>query len=368
MEGTLHINADDYSINRLDLTLPPGGLLLTDRFSIRQRYDRTKDGRSYLGEQVFDYETKQGKKKSYRGTTTLSYTDFEPDVTFPDRFFGNEVAVTTKEAYERDSTYWKGGRTVALTATEREMVYLRDSLQAVVSTPAYRDSMEQLYNRITLLELGLDGVGFRNYRKEQQWYIGPVTDLIDLSPVGGWRIGPYLSTFRRFPNGKEISLSGSFSFGLRNSDLQGKMYAWHRYDPFSLGNVSLWLGREFEPFNPNDAYLNQLKASNYFLKEKIDFGTDREIVNGLYLNVHLSRSDRRPITGYETSSILEEVITDEDVPVDFERYQAFISDVRVTFTPAQRYMREPNRKVVLGSNWPTFGLTLPKGLVGCSFE
>ncbi|MGB3798764.1 MAG: DUF5686 and carboxypeptidase regulatory-like domain-containing protein [Lewinella sp.] len=361
VSGTLYVNAEDYSINRLEFSLPVGALLIADEFSIAQRYDRTDDGRWFIGEQVINYETRQGKKKEIRGSTTLSYTDFKPDVAFPDKYFGNEVASITAEAYERDSSYWQAGRTVQLTDKERKMVQLRDSVKAVVSSPAYRDSMEQLYNRITLLELALDGVGFQNYRKERQWYIGPVTDLIDLSPVVGWRVGPYVSTFHRFPNGKELGLSGSFSLGLRNMDLQGKLFAWHRYDPFELGDVSLWMGREFEAFFPNDAYLNQLKASNYYLKDKLDFGTHRELVNGLYLSTHASISDRRPITDYETGSILDEVITDEDSPVDFERYQAFVTDVGLRYTPAQRYMREPRRKVVLGSAWPTFGLLYRRG-------
>ncbi|PPK86464.1 carboxypeptidase-like protein [Neolewinella xylanilytica] len=361
VSGILHVNAADYSINRLDFTLPAGGLLIADRFRITQRYDRTEDGRWYVGEQVFDYTSRQGKKKTFHGTTTLSYTDYTPDVTFPDKFFGNEVAVTTAEAYVRDSTYWNRGRTVALTEEEKRMVYLRDSVKAVVTSPAYRDSMERLYNRITLLELALDGVGFRDYRKQRQWYVGPVTDLIDLSPVGGWRVGPYLSTYRRLPNGKEINLSGTFSLGLKNMDLQGKVFGWHRYDPFHLGDVSFWIGREFEAFNPNDAYLNQLKASNYYLKEMADIGSHRELLNGLYVQVHASLADRRPITGLETGSILDEIITDEDAPVDFERYQAFVSDLSVRYTPAQRYLREPTRKVVLGSDWPTFGLTYRRG-------
>ncbi|WP_116105530.1 DUF5686 and carboxypeptidase regulatory-like domain-containing protein [Lewinella sp. IMCC34191] len=361
VSGTLYVNAEDYTINRLEFDLPAGALLVADEFNIRQRYDRTDDGRWYIGEQVFNYHTRQGKKKDLRGSTTLSYTNFQPDVDFPDDFFGNEVASITAEAYERDSSYWQSGRTVALTEDERQMVHLRDSVKAVVTSPAYRDSMERLYNRITLLELALDGIGFQNYRKERQWYVAPVTSLVDLSPVVGWRVGPYVSTFKRFPSGKELSLSGSLNLGLRNMDIQGKVFAWHRYDPFELGDISLWLGREFEAFYPNDAFLNQLKASNYYLKDKIDFGTHRELANGLYLNVHASLADRRPITAYETGSILDEVITDEDTPVDFERYQAFVTDISLRYTPSQRYMREPRRKVVLGSDWPTFGLLYRRG-------
>ncbi len=36
--------------------------------------------------------------------------------------------------------------------------------------------------------------------------------------------------------------------------------------------------------------------------------------------------------------------------------------VRLQYTPKQRYLREPKEKVILGSVWPTFYVTLRKGL------
>ncbi len=364
VSGYLFINAESYTINRLEFDLPEGGLRFSDRFTINQRYRPLPDGDWVLAEQVFTYATEQGKKKTYRGSTTLSYSGYEPDYVFPDRFFGNEVAVTTAAAYARDSSYWNHGRTVALTADEQRMVHLRDSIHAVTSSEAYRDSMEALYNRVTLLELALDGVEFRDYRKKRSLYIGPVTDLVDFSPVGGWRLGPYVSRYRRYPNGQEFNVSGSVDIGLANLDVQGKLATWYRYDPFHLGDVSLWAGREFEAFNPNDAYLNQLKASNYYLKDKIEIGQQRELVNGLYIRTNLSLRDRRPITGYATGSLIDDIVVDEEPTVDFERYQALISDLALRWTPAQRYMREPNRKVVLGSKWPTFSLLYRRGWHG----
>lgn len=363
VEGYLYINAESYTINRFDFTFPGGGLVFSDVFRLRQRYDKV-GSRWIVQEQVMDYETRQGKKKTYRGTTTLSYTDYEPDYVFPDKFFGNEVAVITAEAYERDSSYWRAGRTVALTDDERRMVQLRDSIRAVTSSQRYQDSITELYNRITFLDLAWDGIGFRNNQRKTHLYLGPVSGMIDFSPVGGWRVGPYVSGYRRFPNGKEINVSGSVDVGVKNLDVQGKVNAWYRYDPFRLGDVSVWVGRDFESFFPNDAYLNQLRASNYFLKDELAFGQQRELFNGFYLKTNLRWIDRKPITGLDTGNPIDGLLEDDEPAVDFEGYQALISNVSLTYTPGQRYLREPTRKVVLGSSWPTFSLLHRRGWSG----
>jgi hypothetical protein len=45
----------------------------------------------------------------------------------------------------------------------------------------------------------------------------------------------------------------------------------------------------------------------------------------------------------------------------FNDYQALISNTALSYTPRQKYMREPTQKVVLGSRYPTFSLTHRKG-------
>ncbi len=364
VDGLLYINAESYTINRLEFDLPEGSLVFSDRFSLAQTYRRAEGNGWSVSEQRFRYETRQGKKKHFRGTTTLSYADYAYDYVFPKKFFGNEVAVIAEAAYARDSSYWASGRTVALTDEERRMVYLRDSIEAVTTSQVYQDSIERLYNRVTLLDLAFDGVGIRDNRRKSHLYFGPVTSLVDFSPVGGWRVGPYVSAYRRYPNGKMLNVMASADIGLKNLDLQGKLVAWFRYDPFHLGDISVWVGRDFESFNPNDAYLNQLKASNYFLKDELALGQQRELWNGLYLRTNIRAINRRSIADYDTDSLIDDLVTDVAPTVEFEGYQALITQVGLTFTPGQRYLREPHRKVVLGSKWPTFSLVHRRGWSG----
>ena len=59
-------------------------------------------------------------------------------------------------------------------------------------------------------------------------------------------------------------------------------------------------------------------------------------------------------------------IADSFIPNDsaiaFSPYQAALLSLDVSFVPGQKYMREPYRKVVLGSKWPTFSLNYERGI------
>ena len=362
--GHLWINEDSYTINRLDLEFSKYPLKFFDAFRLQQEYARHTDSLWIVKKQVFDYVAKQGKRATFRGNTTLRYSDYEHNYAFPPKFFGNEVAVTTREAYKRDSSYWANGRTVALTEKEARVIHIRDSIKAVVTSDAYQDSIQDLYNQVKLLELVWDGVGFRNNKKKSHLYVGSIPELIGYSVVGGWEINPYVSYNRRYENGKRFNVSGSVGYGFLNKNVTGDFSAWHRYDAFRLADISVSGGRSFESIFPNDAFLNQLRSSNYVLKEAIRGGHRIELLNGLFVNARADFSRFKPITGFRTSQLFSGLVEDVEEPREFEAYEALITQTSLSYTPGLKYMREPDRKIRLGSKWPTFTLSHRKGWSG----
>jgi hypothetical protein len=160
-----------------------------------------------------------------------------------------------------------------------------------------------------------------------------------------------------------LTTAGAFTLGLRNRDWQGDINLWTRYAPHRLGDLAVRAGRSFYSINSFDAYLNQLRISNYILHEHVDVFHRIELLNGLYLSADLGFHNRHSVEKYNRRSIINEVIK-EDSPLLFESYQALISQVRIAYTPRQRYMREPDQKVVLGSRYPTFSISHRKGWNG----
>ena len=360
-KGYIYINEGLWNINRLDLSFAKGGLKFFDAFRLKQDFKQLPDS-TWLPYRVeFIYSTKAGKYKTFKGNTLMRYSDYENNYVFPPKFFGNEVSVTTQEAYDRDTSYWKSARPEPLTIKQQALVAYKDSIFAIVNSIPYKDSIQALYNKVTFLDIIYDGVGFRDHLAKRSIFFGPIPDVLDFSIVGGLRVGtPYVSVFKRWKNNKWVSLFGDGSMGLKNKDITGNLGGRFLYDPVRLANFSFAGGRTFEAINSFDAYLNQLRNSNYYLRDYVRFGHRIELFNGFYLRTNFSLNDRKSTSDFITGNIVDRVI-DDKAPIDFEPYQAFISDISIAYTPNQKFMSEPNRKIVLGSKWPTFRLTHQRG-------
>lgn len=358
-EGFIYINDDSWNINRLDLALDDGGLKFYDAFTIKQSYKNIEGDLWIPSRQEFNYHTKVGSK-SFEGNTVLSYADFQKDFPFPDKFFGNEVSVITREAYERDSSYWNSSRPEPLTLKQQKLVSYRDSIEAAHNDKAYLDSIETQFNKVRLGEVMYHGMEFRSETRKSHLFITPVLGMIDFEVIGGFRLGPYASYFKRFESGRTLHTSGYLSVGFKNKDVQGNFTTRTRYNPYKLGDATLKVGRSFASINNFDAYINQLRVSNYILHDHLELLHRIELFNGFYLGTDLGYHMRQSIENYNRSSIINTVIKEDD-PMIFQDYNALISNIKISYTPMQRYMTEPNQKVVLGSKYPTFSLIHKKG-------
>ncbi len=358
--GYLYINDELHNVNRLDLNFGKGTLRFFDEFNINQKYEEVEAGLWIPMLQTFTYFTKQGKYKSFRGETIIKFSDYESNYTFPEKFFNNEVSVTTKEAYKRDSLYWKAVRPEPLSLAEQKVVSYRDSLKAVTESKEYQDSVQLEYNKVKPIEVFWEGVGWRNNLKKEQIYFGPLPSFMDWEVIGGWRFGPWGQYFRRFENEKMIRVFGGINYGFKNKDFTGNIFTWHRYNPRKLADVAFGWDKDFESINSSDAYLNQLKPSQYILTKEFQAQHKIELVNGLYLATNFLHADRQSVKGLLLNNELNEFF-EEDQPLEFDPYQAFISYTTISYTPQQKFMTEPNRKVVLGSKFPTFYLRHTKG-------
>lgn len=362
-EGHIYINDSIWNINRLELTIEKGGLKLYDELTIKLDYNQLADGTWIPYRLEFDYFTKEGRRKSFEGNTLIFYKDFEKNVQFPPKYFNNEVAVTTAEAYKRDSSYWNLERPEPLTIDEKKVISYRDSIELALNDKDYLDSIETLYNKITLGEIIYDGVGHRNTEKKSDIYFGSLLSTVQFEVIGGWRLGPYVSYFRRWDSGRVLWTSGSVNIGLKNEDLQWGHNSFFRYNPYHLGDVRLYFGRSFYSVNSFDAYLNQLRISNYILHDHVGLWTRRELFNGFYVSAEAKYSQRQSVEDYDRTTVINQII-DENDPLSFEDYEALITETRISYTPMQKYMREPNRKIVLGSKFPTFSVGHKKGWPG----
>jgi len=358
-EGYIDIIFGSYAIRRVDLKLDKGGLMFYDNFRIQQEYELFQDSIWLVTKQEFDYQTREGKRE-FSGITIVNYDDFELNIEYPKRYFNNELAVTTQEAYERDTGYWESIRPEPLTEEEQEVIFVKDSIKAVYTSEEYLDSIDAAYNKVTLADIGWWGPGFFNREKKRHISFNSLLGLTDPFAVGGIRFGPSVFYYKGFEDKTAFRIYTGINYGIRNKDVRGHLYANYLYDPIKQSRVNISLGSGVGVVHNDMSFTGLIDRSNYVDSRYIRFGHSTELFNGFYLKLSGSIKEHSSLSNYKFGTVVENWVED-NVPREFEAYNLVTSKIELVYVPFQKYMTEPYRKVVLGSKWPTFSISYSKG-------
>ncbi|MFT5780452.1 MAG: hypothetical protein ACI837_003414, partial [Crocinitomicaceae bacterium] len=237
LEGYIYVIDSVWLVQKLDLTMEKGNLLVYDYFDIKQEFDHPGDSMCVLTRQVLDYGVKFNSQTSVC-TTVATFSDYNFEPNFPPKFFGNEVATTTKEAYDKDSTFWNESRTEVLTAEEQRYIIVKDSIHDAHNRVEYLDSVDADFNKITVLKVLWFGIDHRNRAKKTQWSFNSLAGLIQPIYIAGPRIEPGFDFFKKWENERTFDSYTNMSVGVLNGDIKGSVWGAYRYDPFHFGTVS----------------------------------------------------------------------------------------------------------------------------------
>lgn len=364
MEGHIWIMKNEWVLTKVDLELHKGNLKIYDNFRIIQEFEKF-DSIWLLKKQEFIYDTKYGRE-TVKGNTTVVYSDYVLNPTFDKKFFSNEVGVTTKEAYERDSSYWDKIRPVPLTPEEQRKKFVQDSLRAIYTSEVYLDSLDSAFNSITWMKALIFGFEHRNRHTKTQWYFSSVADFWEPVQPGGMRIGPGFEYFKKWEDEQWIDVDGDYTIGFNNWDSRGRLRLYHRYMPKKFATWSVWGAREVDLINPWNSIAGTIDRNNWYMNNKGGVWHRIEIINGLFISTGASFEHRMPFDStYKFNTKFDDFWQQTSgEPIQFEPYNALRTNVGIQFTPFQKYMSEPYRKIILGSLWPTFSFYWEKGYSG----
>ncbi len=360
LEGYIYVYDSIWMVQKLELSMQKGNLLTYDYFNIEQKYANVGDTLNLLTEQTLSYGVKFKDEK--RDLKTISaYTSYEFNPNFKKKYFSNELASMNQEAYDKDSTFWANQRKTELTPEEIKFIITKDSIHDAHNRKEYLDSIDRVFNKITALKVLWFGVEHRNRAKKNQWTISSIAGMSRPLYIAGPRVAPSLFYFKKWENEQALDTYTEISYGFLNKDIKGNTWWRFRYDPFHFGTATFQFSQDFGVIRSYDAITQIYKRSNFIEKTELDLGHDYEIFNGFYLNNNFKFSERRTLEGYQFLTLFDKDIPNDD-PSDFQTYQALILDATISYTPGQKYVREPKRKVVLGSKWPTFYVTYERGI------
>ena len=354
-EGTIEVLEDKWVLKSVDLKLTKRGLLRYDEFAFKQEFENVQN-RWVATKTTYNWKIKEGGSTKV-GKTEVLQSDYEFNLNLPKRFFGDEVGVTTENAYKRDSTFWEAIRPKPLTKDEQKVIKEKERLEILYNSKAYLDSIDKVYNKITIPKIVYFGVGHINRLKKTTWFFDPILGVIDPIAIGGWRVRYGIGYYRRFENRKQFSLFTNLTYGFRNQDLKGFGRLNYFYNPLKVSSINVAVGSGFGVINGSATLLDIVRRNNFYQNKFIDVQHRTEIFNGFYTNVQGYYEIRTDLSGFKFAEAGDRLFTNNTTE-NFPTSHVYKTNIGIEYTPRQLYLREPNEKIILGSKYPTFSVNL----------
>ncbi|MBC3540784.1 carboxypeptidase-like regulatory domain-containing protein [Rufibacter sp. H-1] len=317
-------------------------------------------------------------RKERRAQRDAPPTNGVPDAEY---FKKKEVLLIEQEANTRDSAYWAEMRPVPLTEEEVVDYHTKDSLQVIKESKPYKDSLDRKNNKFSVTGLLLSGYSYRNTFERTRFSIEPITRIWQYNTVEGLVANLRVGYTKQFEDRRSFYIAPTLRYGFSNEKAQAKLQGTYTYDLLKRRAVGFEGGRFVSQFNaaePITPFVNTvytlLFKENYeklYQRNYLRLWHNRELVNGLAATFMVDYAQREML--FNTTDF---VLRDRDSRVftpnepqnaevastAFPRHQALTAALSLSYRPGAEYISHPDRKINLGSKWPTFNLNYRKGI------
>jgi len=359
-KGSLYIIDDIWVIKSFDLKINSLAMPFFQDFTVLQDYEIV-DSFWVPVRREYIYSIKEGKD-IISANTRVDHSNYQFNQTFSKNDFNNELMSYHDDAFSRDSSYWLNKRPIQLKTEELDFIRVQDSIDKYLKSEAYLDSIDAAFNKITIWDVTLNGIGFRNRFKKQDIFIQSLLSSAKLFGVGGFRYGTGGSYTKQFGNAQKIRLSGDFDYGFNNQDLKGSGLITYTFLPKQFGSITVGAGNTFDLITNYNSVLGTFSRGNYVQKKAFQIGHRIEIINGLYGKIDFSYSDRQSITDIQLSEWSGRLFGELNTPQPFDRYKIALIELRFLYRFKQKYIIKDNEKIIIGSEFPEIELTYKKGI------
>lgn len=359
--GEIEIIDSLWCIKSMHLSFPKFHLAEYDEFTMDANFAPDSNGLWLCSKQEFNFKTKIGGAKS-SGRTVVYYNKYEVKK-FEKKFFNNELSATEQDAYEKDTAFWNTRRKEPLTEKEVRFIYVSDSIKAAHEKKEYLDSVDKVLNKITFTKVIWFGQQHYNREKELTLNFDPLWIVYNPFGIGGARVRYGLGIDKKFKNKTTFFNYTNLSYGLINKDVKGDITLSRTYNPYKHAFFYIHLKRNFDVINPFDSWLSIFRRANFYVSNGVRVYHRIELFNGMYFNAGVEYSKRSSISNYEFNPLFDSIYENYKYkPAAFKDYNAFYSNILFSYTPFQKYLREPKEKIILGSKYPSFIVEWRKGI------
>jgi Family of unknown function (DUF5686)/CarboxypepD_reg-like domain len=394
--GTINIVENEWRIHSLDLLLlRQSQLEILDTLEIRQIHAPVTGDSWQVKNQVV-YFTFNILGIDAVGNFLNVYNNYDVIPQFRKKFFNNVLVRYDTAGNKKTKAYWDSIRPVPLEPEELTNYTIRDSVYRYnrdsMGTGKNRDSLLKRQGPVKVMQIFYTGFHRSDFKGAYPftYSLDPLLPNLEYNTVEGINTNISGTLSKAFRNGSNLSFSPRIRYGFHNTrfnpwatiSLSKRSFSRDGEDVSSSRQTwSISGGKRVSQFNPEDPiseYLNGLYTlfarRNYMkIYEKwfAEVNSATRFDNGLRLTVNARYEDRLPINNTADYSLIhynDRKFTPnypfEQINTPFVRHQAVLTTLGVQFQPGQQFIEFPNRKVAVGSKYPTFTLDYQRGWSG----
>ena len=364
LKGVLFIEDSTFLLKSVELELsgPIQSEFNFENFHIIQNYKHFKS-QILIERKIIDYTIKEEIFKII-GNAVVINSKFQIIDKLPDYFKKNQVKFFSDSAELIPDEKWDSFRAIDLKKNELEYVEYTDSLRNHYQSEQYALEQDSSYNKITLAKLLWEGIGKKNRYKGYSFYIWPIVSQFNFFGIGGYRHNLGFNYNKNINDKYKLSTENNIDYGIVNKDFKGSTKISIISNNEKYKQLTIGIGDDYIPINRFPSISTAFSRSNYVRKQHIQSAYRTELLNGLYGEMKIEYCLQTPIDNLNlesdifnsTDSILELS------PIEFKPYNKFESRIQLTWLPFQKFYYKKNKKVVLGTEFPTVNLIYRKGM------
>lgn len=378
--GYINIVEHEWRIHSVQLTLyKENQMQLVDTLTIEQLYVPAKDA-WVLKSQVIYPSVKIFGFDAF-GSFVQVYDKYNLKPNFNKKYFGNVIMKFLDSSNKKTSEYWDEKRPIPLLDIEEKDYRVKDSLEIVRKNPHYLDSLDKKRNKLNLFGIIMSGQYFSRQRYKTSFSIDPLLDALNFNTVEGavLNISPTFSKRLNESGRKRINITPDIRYGFTNKRFNASINTSYSLGTKYASSVSFNLGRNiFQINNDNPVYVRSNTFSTLNWEKNmmkiyeagfVRLGYAKNIGHGLRFSTFINYQNRTPLentTFHKWRSIEGRDFTPnyptELVSQNFQKHQAFIASINITWQPKARYIEMPDRTFSAGSKYPTFNVSLIQGI------
>jgi predicted GNAT family N-acyltransferase len=373
--GYINIIEDEWRIHSLKLQLlKENQMQLADTLVIEQLYVPITN--VWVIKQQTIYPAIKMLGFDAHGSFVQVYDKFNFNPSFPPKFFDNTVLKFYDSANKKTEDYWESIRPIPLLDEEVKDYKKKDSLEQARQDPAYMDSLDRARNKISVMGLLMTGNTFSSERKRTSLYVNGLMDIISFNTVEGLAIDIRPVFRKRFSKTRRnaFTITPGLRYGFSNEHFNPSLAVGYQFGKKYFTSVSVSGGRnvyQYDHANPVRIFGNTLRTLrdeiNYLKIYEAGFGKIdlvKSIGEGFTISSSFNYENRISLNNSTTYKWKDYVDREYSPNIMQPANIASTLFFNVRWQPGSKYIEYPERKVSIGSKYPTLNIGLTHAIKG----